>query len=66
MGDVRLTHREQEVLNCLACGLTTTQTAKELFLSYETIKTYRKRLMSKLGARNAFQLGAITIKYDLV
>ena len=55
-----ITFRERQVLQCLAEGLTSRQTAQKLFLSMDTIKTYRSRLLLKFSARNAFQLGMKT------
>jgi len=61
-----LTEREYEVLCCLARGLTNIETAKELFLSTETIKSHRSRLMQKLDARNALHLGVLAVTYGIV
>ena len=52
-----LSQREEQILQSLAKGYTTSQIAEQLFLSNETIKTYRSRLLVKLNAKNAFQLG---------
>jgi|GEM_PF-3991132 len=52
-----ITFRERQVLQCLAEGLTSKETAVKLHLSIDTIKTYRSRLLLKLNAKNAFQLG---------
>lgn len=62
----KLTNREFEIIVCLADGLTTSETASRLFLSHETIKSHRSRLMQKLDARNAFQLGIFVMKYNLL
>jgi DNA-binding NarL/FixJ family response regulator len=56
-----ITFRERQVLQCLAEGLTSKETAQKLFLSMDTIKTYRSRLLLKFNAKNAFQLGMKTI-----
>lgn len=50
--------REREVLQCLADGLTTDETARRLFISHDTVKTHRRNLLLKMNAKNAFQLGA--------
>lgn len=47
-----LTEREVEVLYGIALGETHTQTGERLFLSPETIKDYRKKVVAKLGAKN--------------
>ena len=51
-----LSSREKEVLNYIAQGKNTTEIADLLFLSVNTIHTYRKRLMAKLEARNVAEL----------
>ena len=62
----KLTTREYEVLICLAEGLTTYETAERLFVSAETIKSHRSKLMLKFDARNAFHLGVLTAKYGIL
>lgn len=51
-----LSKREKEVLACLSQGLSTAQIAQTLFLSPNTVQTYRKRLLEKLEARNVAEL----------
>ncbi len=51
-----LSKREKEVLDCLAKGLNTSEIARTLLLSINTVQTYRKRLMHKLDARNVAEL----------
>jgi DNA-binding CsgD family transcriptional regulator len=46
-----LTARELEVLRCAARGLTIEQTAREIILGVETVKTYRRQIAAKLGTR---------------
>lgn len=45
----RLTHRELEVLECIAAGKTNREIGEELFLSDKTVKNYVSNLLSKLG-----------------
>lgn len=47
-----LTYRERDVLAGLADGETAEETAARLYLSSETVRSYRKRVIAKLGARN--------------
>lgn len=47
-----LSDREQEVLTCLAEGLTTTQIAARLFISENTVKTHIRHILDKLEASN--------------
>lgn len=50
--DQRLSARELQVLRCAAQGMRVMETAKELILAVETIKTYRVHILVKLGAKN--------------
>ena len=58
-----LSDREQEVLRCISEGLTTNEIAERLFISQNTVGTYRRRLMTKLNAHNVAQLIANGRKY---
>ena len=57
------TSREIEIISCLSKGMTTNETAEYLYLSHETIKTYRSRLMQKFHAKNAFHLGVLVMQH---
>lgn len=60
-----LTARESEVLALVAIGLTNRQIAEELYLSPETVKTYVKRIFTKLGVTNRVQAAAAAGSYAL-
>lgn len=47
-----LSDREQEVLACLADGLTTSQIAARLYISENTVKTHIRHILDKLEASN--------------
>lgn len=47
-----LTHREKEVLQLIATGLTNQEIAEKLFISNTTVETHRKNLLQKFGAKN--------------
>lgn len=47
---VRLSTRETEILLAYAHGLTTRQVSEQIGLSVNTVKTYTRRAMDKLGA----------------
>jgi DNA-binding NarL/FixJ family response regulator len=49
---VELTEREKEVLTLIAREMTTNEIADKLFLSFHTVETHRKNLISKLQVRN--------------
>jgi DNA-binding NarL/FixJ family response regulator len=51
-----LSHRELEVLQLLAEGLTTQQIADQLFISKRTVETHRKNILEKTGAKNTAAL----------
>jgi DNA-binding CsgD family transcriptional regulator len=50
--DQRLTARELQVLRLAEKGMGELETAREIPISYETVKTYRQRIYLKLGVRN--------------
>ncbi len=59
----QLSEREQQVLQCISEGMTTSEIADRLFLSTNTIGTYRHRLMTKFDAHNVIQLISKGRKY---
>jgi len=61
-----LSHREQELLKLVAEGLTNGEIANRIFLSPETIKSYRKNLLLKLDAKNTAVLVRIAIEKKLI
>ncbi len=50
---IGLTEREREVIRLIAQEKTNNEIADELFLSVETVRTYRKSLMAKLDVKSA-------------
>jgi DNA-binding NarL/FixJ family response regulator len=52
----KLTNREMEVLRLITVGKTSKEVADRLSLSVETVRSYRKSMMRKLGARNIASL----------
>jgi DNA-binding NarL/FixJ family response regulator len=68
---VRLTPRENEILQLLGDGLSVALVAKRLYISPSTAKTHMSKLYDKLGASNrtqavmaAVRLGLLTPKSD--
>lgn len=61
-----LTNRELQVLDLLSSGYSTPEISQNLFLSPETIKTYRKRLIMKLNAKNVAHLIRIGFEKQLL
>lgn len=54
----RLTHREQEVLQFLARGMTTAEMTQRLGISPHTVRDHLKALFGKVGVRSRAQLVA--------
>ena len=52
----KLTIREVEIIGLIMRGLTNQQIAEKLFISYETVKTHRKNILEKTGAKNTASL----------
>lgn len=63
---VWLTVREQELLRFIVNGCTNQEIADKMFLSIKTIKTYRKKLIRKLGAKNSMALVKMAMEEKLV
>jgi DNA-binding CsgD family transcriptional regulator len=61
-----LTAREREILEGAADGETAAQTGARLYLSSETVKSYRKRVIAKLGARNGTHAVALALRSGLL
>ncbi|MDR0431388.1 MAG: response regulator transcription factor [Tannerellaceae bacterium] len=63
---VRLTGREKELLRLIVDGYTNREIANKMTLAVETIKTYRKNLILKLGARNSVVLAKKAIEEKFI
>ncbi|MDR0753845.1 MAG: response regulator transcription factor [Prevotellaceae bacterium] len=61
-----LTVREQDLLRLIIDGYTNQEIADKMYLSVETIKTYRKNLLLKLGARNSMVMVKMAFEQKLV
>ena len=61
-----ITERELEILRLVARGYTSPQIAETLSLSTETIKWYRKRLLSKFEAENSAEMIKLAIENKLI
>lgn len=61
-----LTPSERDVLGDAADGWTVRESAKRRHKSAETVKTQRKRIMLKLGARNITQAVGIAVSQALL
>lgn len=61
-----ITERELEILRLVAQGYTSPKIAEILSLSPETIKWYRKRLLSKCEAENTAEMIKLAIENKLI
>jgi DNA-binding CsgD family transcriptional regulator len=52
----KLTLREIEILGLIMLGYTNQQIAEKIFISYETVRSHRKHILEKTGARNTAAL----------
>jgi len=59
---LRFTKREKELLRLLVEGNSNREMAEKMILSIDTVKTYRKHLMSKIGAKNTAMLVKMAIE----
>ena len=64
--DLSLTKREGDILKEVAHGLTTPQIAAALCLSPETVKWYRKQLLTKFGASTSAEMVCKAIEYKII
>ncbi|MBK8503648.1 MAG: helix-turn-helix transcriptional regulator [Saprospiraceae bacterium] len=61
-----LSTRESEVLSLIVGEYTTNEIADELCVNCETVRTHRKNLLVKLGARNVAGLVRRAFEYNLL
>jgi DNA-binding CsgD family transcriptional regulator len=52
----KLTIREIEILGLVMQGFTNHEISEKLFISYETVKSHRKKILEKTGAKNTAAL----------
>ena len=62
----KLSDREYQIMWQLASGRTVGAIAKQLFLSANTVSTYRARILKKLNVRNNAELMRYAIRHQLV
>ena len=64
--DVPLTHRESEVLEQLAEGLTNKEIAMSLGISYETVKEHVQHILRKIGVGDRTQAAVWAVRQGIV
>ncbi|HVN14247.1 MAG TPA: response regulator transcription factor [Anaerolineales bacterium] len=62
----RISEREQQLLKLLACGLSNTEIAQQLYLSEGTVRNYSSELFKKLGVSDRTQAVVTALRYGLV
>lgn len=62
----RITPREQEVLHLIAHEHSSKEIAQMLYVSYETVHSHRKNIMSKIGVRNAAGMVRVAFEQGLI
>ncbi|MDD4777616.1 MAG: response regulator transcription factor [Fermentimonas sp.] len=60
--EIILTKKERELLELICEGYTSNEIAERMFLSVETINSYRKNLLFKLNAKNTAAMVRIAIE----
>lgn len=61
-----MTDREKEILRCVACGMQNKEIAEKLFISVNTVTTYRRNISAKLNIHSAAGLTVFAILHRLV
>ena len=56
IGNITLTKREIEVVVCMSKGFSSTQIAKALFISENTVETHRRNIFRKTDSHSAIEL----------
>jgi DNA-binding NarL/FixJ family response regulator len=57
-----LTEREQEMVNCVAEGLTNRQISQQMGITEHTVRNYLFRIFNKLGTSNRLELALYVLK----
>ena len=62
----KLSDREYQIMWLLASGKTVGEVAKQLFLSANTVSTYRARILKKISVKNNAELMRYAIRHQLI
>ena len=65
-GRAAVTRRQRQILQLIADGHSTTQAARRLGLSSETVRTHTKAALARLGARDRAHAVAIGLRQSLI
>lgn len=61
-----LTTREQEILLCVAKGLSNKEIANKYFIAEKTVTNHRTNFMRKLSLHNTREITMFAVKYNLI
>ena len=61
-----LSRREKEILARIACGQSTRQMSSAMTITVDTVRTYVKNVLTKLGAHSRLELAALASREGLV
>ncbi len=61
-----LSNREMQILNLMATPATYKEMGEQLFISEETVRTYAKRIFTKLGQTNRTQAVIAALRLNLI
>ena len=64
--EATFTRREQQVLSLVSIGRTNKEIAEQLCISYKTVETHRKNLLTKAKAKNTAELIAFSYSHSLL
>jgi DNA-binding NarL/FixJ family response regulator len=62
----RLSQRQEDVLQCLADGMSTDEIVTRLQLSHNTVRNHTQRILTRLGAHSKLEAVAIAVREGLV
>ena len=65
MSILKLTEREIEIVKLIVAGFTDVLIAEKLIISPHTVKTHRKRILSKLNLPNTASLVRVAVQNGL-
>ncbi len=64
--DYQLSHREKEVLTCMAVGMSNAEISNKLVISLSTVKFHVGKIMKKLNASNRAEAVSLALLHNLV
>jgi two-component system response regulator NreC len=64
--NIKITHREEEILQLVCQQFTAEEIAKRLFISVKTVNGHRNNLLQKTGSKNATGLVLYAVKNNII